>query len=187
MKSGSADSAPTRHILCFGDSLTWGWIPADPPVPSTRFPLNDRWPGVLAETLGERYVVIEEGLSGRTTTADDAADPRLNGSTQLPFLLASHLPLDLVVLMLGTNDTKAAYERTPFEIAAGMSTLVAQVLSSAGGVGTTYPSPKVLVVAPPRIADIGDPWLSMTFAGGQEKTAQLAGFTSLGRTITTSP
>jgi lysophospholipase L1-like esterase len=166
---------PQNSVLCFGDSLTWGWVPRNPPVPSERFPPEVRWTGVLADRLGEDYLVIEEGLSGRTTTADDPTDPRLNGSAYLPAALASHLPLDLVLLMLGTNDTKASFGRTPFDIAMGMSILVGQVLASAGGVGTAYPAPKVLVVAPPPLAPIPDPWFDLVYGGGHEKSTQLAG------------
>jgi hypothetical protein len=71
----------------------------------------------------------------------DPADPRLDGSACLPSALASHLPLDLVILMLGTNEMKACFHRSAFEIAAGRSKPVGQVLSSAGGVGTAYPAP----------------------------------------------
>jgi lysophospholipase L1-like esterase len=163
-----------KTVLCFGDSLTWGWVPKEPPAPSERFARDVRWTGVLAAALGEGYRVVEEGLSGRTTTADDPTDPRLNGSAHLPATLASHLPLDLVVLMLGTNDTKAYFGRSPFDIATGMSVLVAQVQACAGGVGTTYPAPQVLVVAPPPLTPISDPWFEMVFRGGQEKTAAFA-------------
>jgi lysophospholipase L1-like esterase len=163
-----------KTVLCFGDSLTWGYVPVGHTIPSERYPRDVRWTGVLAERLGTGHVVIEEGLSGRTTTADDPADPRLNGAAYLPSALASHLPLDLLVLMLGTNDTKAVHRRTPFDIANGMATLVGQAQSSAGGVGTTYPAPKVLVVAPPPLADIPDPWFAMGYEGGREKSARLA-------------
>jgi lysophospholipase L1-like esterase len=128
----------------------------------------------MADRLGEDYLVIEEGLSGRTTTANDPTDPRLNGADYLPAALASHFPLDLVLLMLGTNDTKASFGRNPFDIATGMSVLVGQVQTSTGGVATTYPAPDVLVVAPPPLAPISDPWFDLTFDGGQEKSAQLA-------------
>jgi lysophospholipase L1-like esterase len=129
---------------------------------------------VLADRLGEDYVVIEEALSARTTNADDPADARLNGAAQLPSCLASHLPLDLVIVMLGTNDTKAYFRRTPLDIALGMSVVVTQVLTSTGGVGTVYPAPQVLVVAPPPLAPMPHPWFQLIFDGGQEKTAQLA-------------
>lgn len=164
-----------KTIMCFGDSLTWGWVPKDHAPPTERFPRDVRWTGVLADGLGRDHRIIEEGLSGRTTTADDPTDPRLNGAAYLPSALASHLPLDLVILMLGTNDTKATFGRTPFDIATGASVLLGQVFASAGGVGTAYPAPKVLLMAPPPLADLPNPWFSALFEGGQEKTRQLSG------------
>jgi lysophospholipase L1-like esterase len=163
-----------KKVLCFGDSLTWGWVPVADGMPTERYPREQRWTGVLADGLGEGYAVIEEGLSARTTNADDPTDPRLNGSKYLPSALASHLPLDLVILMLGTNDTKAYFGRTPLDIALGMSVLVTQVLTSAGGVGTAYPAPQVLVVAPPPLPPMPHPWFQLIFEGAQEKSARLA-------------
>jgi lysophospholipase L1-like esterase len=165
---------PDKRILCFGDSLTWGWVPVADGMPTERFPREVRWTGVLADQLGAGHVVIEEGLSARTTNLDDPLDPRLNGAAYLPSCLASHLPLDLVILMLGTNDTKAYFDRSPLDIALGMSLLVTQVLTSGGGVGTTYPAPQVLVMAPPPLAPTPHPWFQLIFGGSQEKTAQLA-------------
>ena len=162
-----------KRIMCFGDSLTWGWVPVVEGVPTTRYPADVRWTGVLQAELGEGYTVIEEGLSARTTSLDDPTDPRLDGSAYLPSALASHLPLDLVILMLGTNDTKAYFHRTPFEIAAGMSKLVGQVLGSGGGVGTVYPAPQVLVIAPPPLTPMPHPYFQALFGGAHEKTAQL--------------
>jgi lysophospholipase L1-like esterase len=164
----------TKRVLCYGDSLTWGWIPVGDGMPTERYPLPQRWTGVMGARLGDGYEVIEEGLSARTTSADDPTDPRLNGAAYLPSCLASHLPLDLVVLMLGTNDTKAYFQRTPLDIALGMSLLVTQVLTSAGGVGTTYPAPQVLVVAPPPLPPMPHPWFQLIFEGSQEKSARLA-------------
>lgn len=163
-----------KRILCFGDSLTWGWIPVEDGAPTDRFPADVRWTGVLAEQLGAEYEVIEEGLSARTTNIDDPTDPRLNGAGYLPSCLASHLPLDLVIIMLGTNDTKAYFRREPLDIAVGMSVLVTQVLTSAGGVGTWYPAPQVLVVSPPELAPMPHPWFQLIFEGGQRKSAELA-------------
>uniref|UniRef100_UPI0030D776A0 SGNH/GDSL hydrolase family protein n=1 Tax=uncultured Hoeflea sp. TaxID=538666 RepID=UPI0030D776A0 len=162
-----------KSILCFGDSLTWGWIPVPEGAPTYRYPREQRWTGVMAAQLGDGYHVIEEGLSARTTMLDDPTDPRLNGSAYLPSALASHLPLDLVILMLGTNDTKSFFHRTPYEVALGMSKLVGQVLTSAGGVGTPYPAPRVLVVAPPPLTPMSHPYFQGMFGGGHEKTGQL--------------
>ena len=130
--------------------------------------------GVQGQELGGNFEIIEEGLSARTTSIDDPVDPRLNGSAYLPAALASHLPLDLVILMLGTNDTKSFYKRTPYEVAVGMSKLVIQVLTSGGGVGTVYPPPKVLMVAPPPLADMPDPWFQGMFEGSRQKTVEVA-------------
>lgn len=162
----------SKRILCFGDSLTWGWVPRDSPAaPSERYPREVRWTGVLADQLGAEFEVVEEGLNGRTTSADDPMDPRLNGATYLPAALASHLPLDLVIVMLGTNDTKAYFRRTAFDIAIGASLLLRQIAASA--VGTAYPAPRALLVAPPKLSSRPNPWFQEVFAGGEEKTAEL--------------
>lgn len=162
-----------KSILCFGDSLTWGWIPVMEGSPTHRYPYEDRWTGVMAAQLGDAYQIIEEGLSARTTSADDPNDARLNGSAYLPSAIASHLPLDLVIIMLGTNDTKPYFNRVPYDIAYGMSKLVGQVLTGGGGIGTPYPAPKCLVVAPPPLTPMPHPYFQGMFGGGHEKTAQL--------------
>lgn len=162
-----------KTILCFGDSLTWGWIPVVDGVPTQRYPRAQRWPGVMAAELGDGWSVIEEALSGRTTDVADPNDPRLDGSLYLPTALASHLPLDLVILMLGTNDTKVFFGRTPFAIGYGMAKLIGQVLGSAGGVGTTYPAPKCLVIAPPPLATMPHPYFVEQFVGAHDKAKAL--------------
>nr|WP_202420344.1 SGNH/GDSL hydrolase family protein [Actinomadura rayongensis] len=159
--------------MCFGDSLTWGWVPVPGTVPTRRYPAAERWPGALAAALGPGHEIVEEGLSGRTTDADDPLDPRLNGSAYLPTALASHHPLDVVVLMLGTNDTKTYFNRTPFDIATGMARLVDQVARSGNDVGTSYPAPKTLIVAPPPLGVISDPWFAEVFRGSRAKTVDL--------------
>lgn len=161
-----------RHILCFGDSLTWGWVPVEEGTPSTRYAANERWTGVLAAALGGSWNVIEEGLSARTTAICDPNDPRLDGSAYLPAALASHMPLDLVIVMLGTNDTKSAYRRTAHDIALGMAKLESQIAKSAGGVGTAYPAPATLIVAPPPLGKISG-WLGAQFEGAHAKAEAL--------------
>ena len=58
-----------RNILCFGDSNTYGHNPS-----GGRWPLHERWPGILQELLGEEYHIIEEGLCGRTTVFEDCLE-----------------------------------------------------------------------------------------------------------------
>jgi len=163
----------TKSIMCFGDSLTWGYVPILEGSPTTRYPVEQRWPGVMAAQLGVGYHIIEEGMNGRNTTADDPLDDRLNGSKHLPTAIASHLPLDLVILMLGTNDTKSIFQRTAYDIAFGMAKLVIHVLTGAGGIGTVYPAPKCLVVAPPPLAVMPHPFFAGLYEGGHEKSKEL--------------
>lgn len=105
-----------------------------------------RWPGVLRAALGDGYEVIEEGLNGRTTVWDSPLSPHRNGSSYLTPCLLSHEPVDLVVIMLGTNDLKAIYGVGAAEIASGAGVLVDQALASLAGPGGS--PPRVLLVAP---------------------------------------
>ena len=171
--ASSQDAEPTR-ILVFGDSLTWGWVPTEPITPTTRHPVEDRWTTVMAEALGEGYEVVVEGLSGRTTNIDDPSDPKLNGADYLPAALASHEPLDLVIVMLGTNDTKAYLDRTALEIGLGAGELVNMVHESPGWDWTEYDTPEVLLVAPPPLGDEIAPGAREAFdAASQDKSAAL--------------
>ncbi len=95
-----------KTILAFGDSLTWG---ADP-VSGMRHPAELRWPNVLQSKLGGGVEVIAEGLGGRTTCYDDHTGPACRkGAKALQVALGSHMPLDLVIIMLGTNDLKPVH------------------------------------------------------------------------------
>ena len=105
----------TLRVLCFGDSNTHG-APSDDPE-YVRLPANRRWTGLLQELLGDRYDVVEEGLSWRTTDLDEEESPGINGRTYFRPCLPSHDPLDVVVVMLGTNDLNVAFDRAPTVIA----------------------------------------------------------------------
>lgn len=109
-----------KTILCYGDSNTWG----KKPDAKSRFAADVRWTGVLQAGLGEDYYVIEEGLNSRTTNLEFAAKPGRNGKTYLVPCLDTHNPLDLVILMLGTNDLKIEYNRSALEVAAAIEELV---------------------------------------------------------------
>jgi lysophospholipase L1-like esterase len=167
-----------KRILCFGDSNTWGFIPVPIPPTTGRYERAQRWPHVMAAALDGDAEVIEEALSGRTT---DAPDPELahiagagaDGSAYLPVALASHLPLDLVVIMLGTNDVKPHLGRSIGRIALGAKKLLDQVRTLDGGVGTTYPNPKALLIAPPPLGRLSA-FFEPMFAGGHAKSVALA-------------
>jgi lysophospholipase L1-like esterase len=77
-----------------------------------------------------------------------------------------------VIIMLGTNDTKHHLHRSARDIGVALSVLAGQVQTSAGGVGTTYPAPQLLLVSPPPLSDLPDPWFTELFAGGREKALE---------------
>jgi lysophospholipase L1-like esterase len=135
-------------VLCYGDSNTWGYDAAT----AGRFPRDVRWPGVLRGELGEGYVVIEEGLNGRTTVWDDPIEGYKNGREYLIPCLESHKPIDLVAIMLGTNDLKKRFSLSAFDIAQGAGVLVQTVLQS--GSGPDGAAPLVLLIAPPRVGKL---------------------------------
>jgi lysophospholipase L1-like esterase len=155
-----------KTILCYGDSNTWGANPAD----HNRFPRDVRWTGVLQKLLGIEYYVIEEGCSGRTTVWDDPVEVDKNGKTYLNPCLVSHKPVDLVILMLGTNDLKMRYSVPPSDIARSIGILSKIILHS--DTGPEGMAPKLLVVTPPRLGKLAE--YSEMFAGGYEKSQNLA-------------
>jgi lysophospholipase L1-like esterase len=184
--------SPMKTILCFGDSNTWGALPG---TEGSRAPLADRWPSVMARQLNVQnagagkagpgrdgfregaaevaggYHVIAEGLNGRTTVYDDPMSPGRSGIAALPMLLDTHAPIDLVIIMLGTNDTKNFFQVSAEQIARGMEVLVRAVAASdagpvggeaaevvgtgTGGVAVRWPPvgpvPRLLIVAPTPI------------------------------------
>ena len=64
-----------KHVVCFGDSNTHGYCAAT----NGRFDEEQRWTCLLSQKLGDGYLVIEEGLSGRTTCFDDPIHEGLRG------------------------------------------------------------------------------------------------------------
>jgi lysophospholipase L1-like esterase len=151
-----------KRILLYGDSNTWGYDPAT----GERFPEDVRWPGVLARALGEGYRVVEEGLNGRTTVHDDPIEEHRNGRTYLRPCLETHKPLDLVAIMLGTNDLHARFGLSASDIAASAGALARIVLASSAGPGGGAPA--VLLVAPPPVIPL--PEDLELLAGAEEKS-----------------
>lgn len=142
-----------KTVLCFGDSNTWGFIPESITAPCAARHAHDvRWTGVLTRELGACFRVIEEGQNGRTTVHDDPFAAARNGKTVLPALLESHKPLDLVVMMLGTNDLKAVFGLSPGEITAGVKVLAQMILGS--DAGHKAKPPKLLLLCPPAIGQM---------------------------------
>ena len=166
--SGAGEGAPARRVVCYGDSNTWGFdafsalAARDAPADACRRLADDaRWPRVAARALGARYAVLEHGLNGRTTVHDDAlmGEYDANGRRALPVALHSQKPVDLVVVMLGTNDLKRHLALLPEQVAKGAQLLVeditrmsvARAPEGAGAAGAPS-SCEVLLIAPPHLS-----------------------------------
>jgi lysophospholipase L1-like esterase len=144
-----------KNILAFGDSLTWGFVAGE----FARHPYDVRWPNVLAAGLGGAAHVIEEGMNGRTTVFPDPTDiAERNGAVALPMLLATHQPLDLVIIMLGTNDIKYANRCRAFDASMGMVRLV-EIVQRFPWIKTASP-PQILIMAPPALCKTSDEWFN---------------------------
>lgn len=136
-----------KRILCFGDSNTWGYM-----TTGGRFCEGVRWPTRLQTLLGENYAVIEEGFNGRTCVYDDPIEGGYkSGLAYLPPCVMTHTPLDLIILMLGTNDCKKRFQMTPFTIGGGITALVKAARAYA--MDETGNAPKILILCPPPILD----------------------------------
>ncbi|MBO6128770.1 MAG: hypothetical protein J6P79_07715 [Pseudobutyrivibrio sp.] len=138
-----------KSILCYGDSNTYG-LKSDL---VSRYTKDERWTGILQRRLGEDYYIIEEGLGGRTTVWDDPIEEYKNGKTYLIPCLDSHKPLDLIILMLGTNDLKCRFSVSPFDIASSVENLVKTILKSDAGI--EFSVPQILLVPPVPIKSVG--------------------------------
>mgnify|MGYP002508231801 CR=1 FL=1 len=136
-----------KRIVCFGDSNTWGYNALE----SSRYGEEIRWTGRLQRLLGEEYTVIEEAQNGRTTVWDDPIENRLAGLTYLWPCMESHSPFDLLIIMLGTNDTKLYFNVPARSIADGAGRLVRLAQQSDYGIGKK--APKVLLISPVRIEE----------------------------------
>lgn len=157
-------------ILCFGDSNTHGSVPMHHRDDIRRFGPDERWPGVLRKELGAGFTVIEEGLPGRTTLRDDPIEGVYkNGLPYLRACLESHRPVDLMTLMLGTNDLKSRFAVHPRDIAESVGVLLDTIAKS--DAGRKNAPPRVLLIAPPPLAKLT--FLGDMFHGGSEKSKGL--------------
>ena len=159
-----------KSILAFGDSLTWGFRAGE----WTRHAYEDRWPNVLAEGLNRKALIVEEGHNGRTTVFDDPTcfDNR-NGATALPMLLATHQPLDLVIIMLGTNDIKYANRCRAFDASMGMARLI-EIVQKFSFL-PNYTVPQILIMSPPALCKTGNEWFNDLWGHAIEESKLFAG------------
>lgn len=158
-----------KTVLCYGDSLTWGYNAQT----LSRHAHEDRWPSALQAGLGDGVRVIAEGLNGRTTIFDDyASGADRNGARTLPTILSTHSPLDLIIIMLGTNDLKPAICGRAHGARQGMERLIDIVR------GHDYPfdvaAPQILIVSPPALCETPNVDFAGVFEDGIGQSLKLS-------------
>ena len=138
-----------KTILCYGDSNVWGSVANDSETtdPSLRYGEHVRWTSVLADALSPDYRVIEEGLCGRTTIYSVKAEAYKQGDAYLLPCLMSHRPIDLVTLMLGTNDLRLIYKADREHPEKGISQLI-DIIKGCPGCGAGAVVPRILLISP---------------------------------------
>lgn len=147
-----------KTIICYGDSNTWGFSPET----QTRYSREIRWTAQLQKSLGNDYYVIEEGLNGRTTCYDDPIFPQRNGVKGIFSCMETNYPADLVIIMLGTNDSKKHLNATAFASAKGVE-MIAKIITQ-GEYGINGMPPEMLIVAPISIGNtITEVWTGSEF------------------------
>ncbi len=159
-----------QHILVYSDSLSWGIIPTT----RNRLAFEQRWPGVMEMSLcssGKKVRVIEDCLNGRRTVWDDPFKPGRNGLVGFAQRIEIHSPLELVIIMLGTNDFQSMHEHNAWQSSQGILALVSAVRTAPIEPG--MPVPRVLVVVPPAIQTPKGP-IAPKFEGGERKCVGLA-------------
>ena len=178
-------------ILCYGDSNTHGSKPSVRLGESDRLPAGARWPDAMAAELGPDHQVIAEGLGGRTTVHDDPIEGgRRSGIDLLSAILMSHRPLDLMLVMLGTNDLKPCFSVTVSKIARSLERLVIEARWCLSGLD-------IGVIAPAPLAPAGV--MRDLFNGAEQRQMHLndelqamarrqdCGFINAGDHVTVSP
>lgn len=135
-----------KTIVCYGDSNTHGYNSSN----MGRFSEKERWTCLLSDLLGPGYLVREEGLSGRTTSFEDPLFEGLNGFSGIHSCLLTHEPLDLLIIMLGTNDVKERFSATPGNIAKGLERLTTKAIHTPEA---WRDKANILIIAPPPIGE----------------------------------
>ncbi|MEI7961205.1 MAG: GDSL-type esterase/lipase family protein [archaeon] len=159
-----------KRILCFGDSNTWGYVPC---TDHERFSEDVRFPKVLQKLLGDKFEIIEEGLNSRTLVNEDKRLEKegRNGSQYLIPSLDSHDPLDLVILMLGTNELKHKFQNSPEEIGNLLNKyFVKVILNRKSQFRRTFP--QLLIISLPILNEQTD-YASQRYVGGNKKSKKL--------------
>ena len=159
------------NLLTFGDSNTHGTPPILVRGEYRRFGAEIRWPQVCLRALGHGWELAEEGLPGRTAAFDDPVmGAHMNGRPGLRIALQSHGPVDVLTIMLGTNDVKAGFAPSPEGVLAGIAGLVDVALALE--MQDRHGGFEVLLICPPPVEEVGP--IRGEFYGGARRSRGLA-------------
>ena len=185
-----------RTLLCFGDSNTHGTPPIVTRGVYARFDSQTRWPCVAHKALGAGWDLVEEGLPGRTAQYEDLMmGAHMDARPGLKIALCSHGPIDVLTLMLGTNDVKTRFGATPQQVTAGIAGLLDFALGDEMQI--RHGGFKVLLICPPPVLEQGP--IKSEFTGGRDVSMALpplyatlaaargAAFLDAGQVIEVSP
>ena len=159
-----------KQILVYSDSLSWGIIPGT----RKRLSFDDRWPGVMENALNgdeKKYRIIENCLNGRRTVWDDPFKPGRNGLSGIGQVIEMHSPLELVVIMLGTNDFQSMHAHNAWHSSQGIRSLITAIRHAPLEPGMSVPL--ILLLTPPPIQTPKGP-IAPKFKGGEKKCLGLA-------------
>ncbi len=159
-----------RTVLTFGDSNTYGTPPAHARGEYRRFGPESRWPTVMQAALGPKWTLVEDGLPGRTTNrADPVMGAHMDGQLGLRIALESNGPIDLLIIMLGTNDLQTQHAATVDQIVGGLAGLLA--IARSEPYQLRHGGFDILLVAPPTVLEQGT--FRDTLLGAHEKSRDL--------------
>jgi lysophospholipase L1-like esterase len=158
-----------KNIFCYGDSITWGFDPDT----WARYEYADRWTSVLQDKLGDEYFVTVNALQGRTTAWEHPFLPLRNGRDHLMMLLESNAPLDLVIVMLGTNDIISMLKLSAEESSSGMLSLIRIIYQSLSGPDGKIP--KIMIISPPVIGNLSG-FMSLYYNSRKDESKKLADY-----------
>ncbi|NDR55414.1 SGNH/GDSL hydrolase family protein [Aliiruegeria sabulilitoris] len=154
-----------QTLLCFGDSNTHGTLPITSSTVRARYNASTRWPGVALAHLGPDWDLVEEGLPGRTAQFEDPVmGAFMDGRPGLRIALQSHGPIDVMTLMLGTNDVKTRFGATARTVTAGIAGLLDIALGDE--MQARHGGFKVLLICPPPVKEVGP--IAREFFGGRD-------------------
>ncbi len=156
-----------KRILCFGDSITYGRIPG-----WARRAITRRFTWITQQILWDSYEIIEEWLRWRTLYWENKFFPWREWNLHFGPIVGSHLPLDLITVMLGTNDSNSKNDiLTEDQVHDYLDDYIQQIDWRCKSIWSD--TPRLLLVSPPNIMEEYG-WEIFQHANHKIKAIQLA-------------